>query len=49
MCCRIRQWLHDLELLDDRARPIRADDQWQRILVLGADMDEMDVEPIDLS
>ena len=38
----------ELQLLDDRARPAVADDQRERVLVLGADVDEVDVEPVDL-
>jgi len=44
----IRQRLDDLQLLDDRAGPPVGDDQRQRILVPGADVDEVDVEPVDL-
>jgi hypothetical protein len=44
----IRQRLDDLQLLDDRARPPVGDDQRQRVLVRGADVDEMDIEPVDL-
>jgi hypothetical protein len=45
---RIGQWIDDLQLLDDRARPSVTDEQRQRILMLGANVDEMDVEPVDL-
>jgi hypothetical protein len=38
----------DLQLLDDRAWPAVGDDQRQRVLVLGADVDEMNVKPVDL-
>jgi hypothetical protein len=38
----------DLQLLDDRARPPVRDDQRERVLVLGADVNEMNVEPVDL-
>ena len=44
----IRERLDDLQLLDDRAGPPVRDDQRQRVLVLGADVDEVDVEPVDL-
>jgi hypothetical protein len=44
----IGQRLDDLQLLEDRARPPVGDDQRQRVLVLGADVDEMDVKPVDL-
>jgi hypothetical protein len=40
--------LDDLQLLDDRARPSVRDDQRQRVLVLGADVDEVNVQPVDL-
>ena len=48
VCGRIGQGLDDLQLLDDRAGPSVRDDQGQGILVLGADVKEMDVEPVDL-
>ena len=35
-------------LLDDRAGPAVGDDQRQRVLVLGADVDEVNVQPVDL-
>ena len=38
----------ELQLLDDRAGPAVTDDQRERVLVLGANMDEVDVEPVDL-
>ena len=44
----IGERLDDLQLLDDRAGPPVRDDQRQRVLVLGADVDEMNVEPVDL-
>ena len=44
----IGERLDDLQLLDDRARPPVRDDQRQRVLVLGADVDEVDVQPVDL-
>ncbi len=47
MCRGIGQGVDDLELLDDRARPSMRDDQRQGIRMCRADMDEMDVEPID--
>ena len=34
MCRGIGEWLDNLQLLDDRARPPVCDDQWQRVLVL---------------
>src|SRR4051794_4000855 len=48
MSRRIGQWLDDLELLDDRAGPSVQDDQRQRIFMLRADVNEVNVEPIDL-
>ena len=45
---RIGQRIDDLELLDDRAGPAVRDDQRQRIFVLRADVDEVDVQPVDL-
>ena len=44
----VGQWVDDLQLLDDRARPAVVDDQRQRVLVLRPNVNEMDVEPIDL-
>ena len=38
----------DLQLLDRRARPTVGDDQRQRVFVLGAHVDEVDVDPVDL-
>ena len=40
--------LDDLQLLDDRARPPMRNDQRQRVLVAGTDVDEMNVKPVDL-
>jgi len=44
----IGERIDDLELLDDRAWPSMRDDHRQRVLVLRADVDEVNVEPIDL-
>ena len=44
----IGQRIDDLQLLDDRAGPAVRDDERQRVLVLRADVDEVDVEPVDL-
>jgi hypothetical protein len=44
---RIRQRINDLQLLDDRARPAMRDYQWQRIFMLRANVNEMNVEPVD--
>jgi hypothetical protein len=48
VCLRVGERLDDLQLLDDRAGPAVRDDQRQRVLVPGADVNEMDVEPVDL-
>ena len=48
MCRRIGERLDDLQLLDDRTRPAVRDDQRQRIFVLRADVDEVDVQAVDL-
>ena len=42
------QRLDRLEQLDHRARPAVGHDQRQRVLVLGAHVDEVDVDPVDL-
>src|SRR5687768_13988370 len=41
----VGQWPDDLEPLDDRPRPAVSDDDRQRVLMLRADVDEMDVQP----
>ena len=46
--CRIGQWLDDLQLLDDRARPAVRDDDREGVLVLRASMNEVDVQAVDL-
>jgi aminoglycoside phosphotransferase (APT) family kinase protein len=43
---RIGERADDLQLLDDRARPSVTDDDRQRVLVLRANVDEVDVEPL---
>jgi hypothetical protein len=44
----IGQWIDDLELLNDRAgTPVR-DDERQRLVVFRANVNEVNVEPIDL-
>ena len=48
MCRGIGQWIDDLQLLDDRAGPSVRDDERHRILMLRANVNEMDVQPIDL-
>ena len=40
--------LDDLELLDGRARPPVGHNERQRMLMLGAHVDEVDVYPVDL-
>ena len=44
----IGQRIDDLHLLDDRAGPAVRDDHRQRIFMLRADVNEMNVEPVDL-
>ena len=44
----VGQRLDDLQLLEDRSGPAVRDDQRQRVLVRRADVDEVDVEPVDL-
>src|SRR5262245_49692638 len=44
----IGQRADDLQLLDDRAGPTVIDDERQRVFMLGTNMDEVNVEPIDL-
>src|SRR5215208_2714676 len=48
MCRRIGKWIDDLQLLDDRAGPSVTDDERQRIFMVRANVDEMNVEAIDL-
>ena len=45
---RIGQRVDDLQLLDDRAGPAVRDDDRQRVVMSRADVDEMNVEPVDL-
>src|SRR5215211_3196207 len=45
---RIGELTDDLDLLEDRARPPVGDDQRQRVLVPRADVEEVDVDPVDL-
>ena len=49
MCGGIGQPLDDLQLLDDRAGPTVRYDERQCIFMLRADVNEMDVEPVDLA
>jgi len=48
VCRGIGQSTDDLQLLDDRAGPSVIDDQRQRVVVLGADVNEVNVEPVNL-
>jgi hypothetical protein len=48
MCGGIGQRIDDLQLLDDRAGPPMRDDQRQCIVMLGANVNEMNIEPVDL-
>jgi len=45
---RIDQRVDDLQLLDDRPGPAVRNDQRQRVLVLRADVNEVDVQSVDL-
>ena len=42
------EWIDDLQLLDDRARPPVRDDERQRIFMFRTNVNEMNVQPIDL-
>src|SRR5262245_64113123 len=42
------QRLDELQLLDGRARPSVRDDERQRVLMLGARVNEVDVDSVDL-
>src|SRR5918997_1122284 len=44
----IGQWIDDLQLLDDRSGPSVRDEERQRVFVLRANVDEVDVQPVDL-
>src|SRR5215204_6188444 len=46
--CGIDERIDDLELLDGRARPPVGHDERQRILMLRAHVDEVDIHPVDL-
>jgi hypothetical protein len=48
MRCRIGQRIDNFQLLDDRAGPSVRDDERQRIFMLRANVDEVNVQPIDL-
>src|SRR5215218_4586103 len=45
---RIRQPIDDLQLFDDRARPSMVDDERQCVVVLRANVDEVDVQSVYL-
>jgi len=45
---RIGEGPDDLQLLDDRAGPAVGDDEREGVGMLGADVEEMDVEAVDL-
>ena len=40
--------IDDLQLLDGRPGPPMRDDEWQRVLVVGTNVNEVNVNPIDL-
>src|SRR5262245_6300144 len=44
----IGQWVDELELFDDRARPSVRDDDRKRVLVPRTNVDEMNIETVDL-
>ena len=44
----VGQRIDDLQLLDDRTRPSMRHDHRQSVLVLRANMNEMNVDPVDL-
>ena len=48
MCRGIGQWIDDLQLFDDRARPPMRDEERQRTFMLRTNVNEMNVQPIDL-
>src|SRR5690349_13706946 len=48
MCRGIGQRIDDLQLLDHGAGPSMRDDERHRILMLGTNVNEMNVQPIDL-
>jgi hypothetical protein len=45
---RVGERADDIEQLDDRTGPAMRHDQRQRVIVLGAHVDEVDVESVDL-
>src|SRR5215207_10217865 len=46
--CGLGERIDDLELLDRRARPAVRDDERERVLTLGANVNEVDVDAVDL-
>ena len=44
----VRQPVDDLKLLDDRAGPAVIDDEWQSVVMLRTNVDEVDVQAVDL-
>lgn len=48
MCCGIGQRIDDLQLLDNGARPSMRDNDGQRIVVLRANVKEVNVQSVDL-
>ena len=48
MRCGIGQWIDDLHLLDNRARPSMRDDERQRVFMFRANVNEVNVQSIDL-
>ena len=48
VCRGIGKWIDNLQLLDNRARPPVRDDERQRIRMFRANVNEMNVQPIDL-
>jgi hypothetical protein len=47
ICRGIGMWIDDLQLLDHRTGPPVRDDERQRVFMFRANVDEMNVEPID--
>src|SRR5215831_20056716 len=48
ICCGISERIDDLQLFDDRTGPSVRDDHGQRVFMVRANVNEMDVEPVDL-
>src|SRR5262249_37549886 len=45
---RIREWAYDVQKLHDRPRPAVRDDQWQRVWLVRAHMQEVHDRAVDL-